>query len=78
MNDFSYRATWLLIYTTIFGLFVLILSGCALSRNQAEDDWQIKTTSTMEDGECKVSCEHEASRTQHDEGDSEKVTAPTK
>ena len=78
MNNFSYHATRLLIYATIFSLFVLILSGCAMSRNADEDDWQIKTTSTMKDGDCEVSCEHEASRTQHDEGDSEKVTAPTK
>ena len=77
MNNFSYHATWILNYTTIFSLFVLILSGCAMSRDQAEDDWQIKTTSTMKDGECEVSCEHEASRIQHDKANDTRVDNPT-
>ncbi len=76
MSNLSYHFTWLLIYTAILALVVLILSGCTLATKSADDDWSIKTTTTIEDNDCSAKCDAEVSRTQSREGSDTEVNIP--
>ena len=78
MNNLTYQLAWLIIYASLLALVVFILSGCALKANQADDDWAIRTTTTIEDDDCSASCDAEVSRTQSKSGQDSEVKLPTK